>query len=58
MSPAWGFVAGVITATLMLFFAGVWVWAWLPRHRRSFDALARIPMEDQRAAAPPAHERP
>ena len=46
MSPFWGMLAGVITSILMIVFIGIWVWAWLPQHRPSFDALAAIPMQD------------
>lgn len=49
MSPFWGQVAGVITAVLMLAFIGIWAWAWLPRHKRTFDALAKLPLEDREA---------
>jgi hypothetical protein len=41
----------------MLVFVGIWYWAWRPRHRASFDALARIPMCE--AEQPPVlDERP
>ena len=46
MSPIWGHVAGIVTVVLMLAFVGIWVWAWLPQHKRDFDALAELPMED------------
>ena len=46
MNAAWGQVAGVVTLTLMLVFIAIWIWAWRPRHRREFDALARLPMSD------------
>jgi len=46
MSPFWGTLAGVITSILMIAFIGIWVWAWLPQHRRIFDALAALPMQD------------
>jgi cytochrome c oxidase cbb3-type subunit 4 len=49
MSPFWGQVAGLVTVILMLAFIGIWVWAWLPRHKRSFDALAKLPLEDREA---------
>jgi cytochrome c oxidase cbb3-type subunit IV len=48
MTPAWGHVIGVITVVLMLTFIGIWVWAWLPAHKKKFDTLARIPMHDDR----------
>lgn len=46
MSPLWGDVVGIVTLIVMFVFIGVWVWAWLPHHKRSFDALARLPMQD------------
>lgn len=47
MSPAWGHVVGAFTVVVMVAFIGVWVWAWLPFHKRAFDALAAIPMQDR-----------
>ena len=57
MSPVWGIVAGCINLILMLLFIGIWVWAWLPRHRKSFDALSRIPMQDEEPGSMPTEER-
>lgn len=47
MSPVWGHVIGLIIVLLMLIFVGIWVWAWLPFHQKTFEALARIPLEDE-----------
>jgi cytochrome c oxidase cbb3-type subunit 4 len=47
MSPLWGHLAGIVTIVVMLAFIGIWVWAWLPHHKRDFDALAKLPMEDE-----------
>ncbi len=52
MNPLWGHLAGVITVILMLVFIGIWIWAWLPYHRPTFDALARLPMEDESEETP------
>ena len=46
MNPAWGTVAGIVTLIVMLVFLGIWAWAWLPHHKREFDALAELPMKD------------
>ena len=46
MSPVWGHAAGVFTVLLMAGFLGIWIWAWLPRHRRTFSELAHLPVED------------
>lgn len=46
MSPVWGHAVGVLIVLMMVTFIGIWAWAWLPRHRRSFDRLARLPMDD------------
>ncbi len=49
MSPVWGHAVGVLIVLMMAAFIGIWVWAWLPRHRRAFGSLARLPMEDRSA---------
>lgn len=46
MSTLWGNFAGVITVVLMVVFIGIWIWAWRARHKRVFDRMARLPMED------------
>ena len=46
MSSLWGHALGIVTLVLMLVFIGIWAWAWLPLHKRAFDELARLPMED------------
>lgn len=56
MNPVWGHVAGVFIVLMMVAFIGIWVWAWLPRHRRVFGNLARLPMEDEHG--PPGHAIP
>ncbi|TAL81691.1 MAG: cbb3-type cytochrome c oxidase subunit 3 [Candidimonas sp.] len=46
MNPIWGLIAGGLIVFMMLVFICIWIWAWLPYHRRSFGELARIPMAD------------
>jgi cytochrome c oxidase cbb3-type subunit 4 len=46
MNPVWGHIAGIVTMIVMLVFIGIWAWAWMPHHKRTFDALARLPMQD------------
>lgn len=58
MSPLWGHMVGVFIVVLMAAFIGIWVWAWLPQHRRAFNELARLPMEDDAAVATTAKEQP
>ena len=38
---------------MMLTFIAIWIWAWLPRHKRGFDALARLPLEHEDGDAAP-----
>lgn len=52
MNPLWGPIAGGFIVVMMLAFVCIWIWAWLPRHKRRFDALARLPLEDDDAAGP------
>ena len=58
MNPAWGQIAGAITVVLMVIFIGIWIWAWRPRHRRKFDAMARLPMTDGDAAGASDEDQP
>lgn len=51
MNPVWGHLIGVFIVVLMLVFIGIWIWAWLPSHKRSFNELARMPMDDRNASA-------
>ena len=44
--PLWGQVIGVFTLLTMLSFIGIWIWVWNSRHKTKYDALARIPMDD------------
>jgi cytochrome c oxidase cbb3-type subunit IV len=46
MNPLWGQLIGIVTLVLMIVFLGIWAWAWLPHHKREFDALAKLPLED------------
>jgi cytochrome c oxidase cbb3-type subunit 4 len=40
--------SGIITAILMLLFAGGWAWVWRPARKPEFDAAARLPLlEDE-----------
>ena len=46
-------VGGVVAWALWAWFVpvvrfglGIWAWAWLPHHKRKFDDLAKLPMED------------
>ena len=46
MNPIWGHAIGVVIVLLLLVVSGIWLWAWLPHHTQAFDALARLPSED------------
>lgn len=42
----WGLTEGIITLLLMAVFIGIWIWAWRKRHKKTFDRMAALPMED------------
>ncbi|MCK6450352.1 MAG: cbb3-type cytochrome c oxidase subunit 3 [Alphaproteobacteria bacterium] len=44
LKPAW-------TVWMMLLFAGIAIYAFWPGNRRRFDALGRIPLEDDNRTA-------
>ena len=41
-----GIVSGVITALLLALFIGGWLWAWSSRRTTTFEAAARLPLQD------------
>lgn len=44
--PLWGNIVGVLIVLTMASFLGIWIWVWNRRHKDKYDALARMPMED------------
>ena len=53
MNEFYGHFLGALTVLIMLSFIGIWIWAWLPRHKRTFGELASLPMQDEDDASPP-----
>ena len=35
------------TLSLLVLFVGIWVWAWSSKRKSSFDAAARLPLDDE-----------
>ena len=48
MSPVWGQIAGAFILAMMITFVGIWIWAWRKRHRKVFDEMAQLPMQEDR----------
>jgi len=44
---SYGTLSGIVTAVLIVLFIGVWRWAYSKRRKSSFDAAARLPLEDE-----------
>lgn len=44
-------ISGIVTGVLLVLFVIGWIWLWSPRHKASFDAAARLPLDDQEPAA-------
>lgn len=52
-------LSGMFALALMLAFVGIWVWVWRPEHRRKFERLARVPLDDvDCAGGPPSAPAP
>ena len=49
------FIRGLITLTLLVLFVRLTIWAWSARRKATFDALARLPLNDD---LPPPGEKP
>ena len=43
-------LSGIITLFLLLLFIAIAIWAWLPRNKKSFEATARLAVEDEQDA--------
>ena len=41
-----GIISGVITALLLALFIGGWLWAWSSRRKSTFEAAARLPLQE------------
>ena len=39
----------ILTLILMGAFLGIWIWAWSSKRKASFDALGRLPLEEDAA---------
>jgi len=48
-----GTVRGLITLALLIAFVALVVWAWSRRRKPDFDAMARMPLEED----PPAKDQ-
>ena len=42
-------LSGIITVALLVLFVGGWIWAWRPARKSSFDAAARLPLDEPEA---------
>jgi cbb3-type cytochrome oxidase subunit 3 len=47
-----GVLRGVMTLILLALFIGVVVWAWSGRRKKTFDAMARLALEEDSGRAP------
>jgi cytochrome c oxidase cbb3-type subunit IV len=50
----YGWVAGITTLLSMIAFLGVVAWSYSRRRRDAFDALARMPLEEDQSPTPGA----
>jgi cytochrome c oxidase cbb3-type subunit 4 len=46
MHELYGALSGLLTAILIVLFAGLFWWAWSDAPRARFDAAARLPLEE------------
>lgn len=47
INPAYGHIVGVFIVLMMGIFIGIWIWAWRKYHKKTFDRMAHLPMEDE-----------
>ncbi len=46
MMAGTGILRGVVAGVLLFAFVSLWLWAYSGRRRASFEAAARLPLED------------
>ena len=46
MQELYGALSGILSAILIVLFAGLFWWAWSDAPRARFDAAARLPLEE------------
>ena len=51
-----GTFRGLFTVVMMLLFVGLVLWAWSSKRKKTFDAAAQLPLEED-AGTPPAQGR-
>ena len=39
-------INGLLTLLLIILFLGIWVWAWSSSNKQKFEAMSRLPLED------------
>lgn len=49
-----GIFRGLITASILVLFIGIWAWSWSRKRHADFDAAAQLPLGDD--SIPPARE--
>jgi cytochrome c oxidase cbb3-type subunit 4 len=51
MEALCGLVRGTMAGILLVMFIGLWVWVYGSRRRATFEAAARLPLEEDRIGA-------
>jgi cytochrome c oxidase cbb3-type subunit 4 len=51
-----GILRGVVTLALLSLFITLALWAWSSRRKELFDAMARMPLEEDAERAPRSEE--
>ena len=47
-----GLARGLITATILALFVGIWIWSFSRKRHKDFESAAQLPLGDDKA--PPA----
>lgn len=38
--------SGIMTGVLIVLFLGIWAWAWNSKNKAGFEAMAKLPLEE------------
>ncbi len=54
MQSLFGTLSGIFTAVMIVLLLCITAWAWSGRRRKTFEAMARLPLEEDSALVDPS----
>lgn len=52
-----GIISGILTASLIVMFLGIWAWAWSKNNKSAFEKMSHLPLEENTSQNPPKNNK-